>query len=148
MEICFLISFFRDMADIHCEGSECVAQDRQGCAYGICCYNYCQSPYCSSHAWKLHYFELRHCPLTCNFISIFFIVYAYYVWLFLTGDVIVQNGATSMVGQCVIQLAKSRGIHNINIIRDRWGAHLKVFLCMFWELLNIFYTMAYLFFIF
>ena len=30
-----------------------------------------------------------------------------------------QNGATSMVGQCVIQLAKSRGIHSINIIRDR-----------------------------
>lgn len=39
--------------------------------------------------------------------------------MFLTGDAIVQNGATSMVGQCVIQLAKSRGIHNINIIRDR-----------------------------
>ncbi|CAJ2660774.1 unnamed protein product [Trifolium pratense] len=37
------------------------------------------------------------------------------------GDAIVQNGATSMVGQCVIQLAKSRGIHNINIIRDRPG---------------------------
>jgi len=36
-----------------------------------------------------------------------------------TGDAIVQNGATSMVGQCVIQLAKSRGIHSINIIRDR-----------------------------
>lgn len=30
-----------------------------------------------------------------------------------------QNGATSMVGQCVIQLAKLRGIHTINIIRDR-----------------------------
>ncbi|CAK8536179.1 unnamed protein product [Lathyrus sativus] len=38
-----------------------------------------------------------------------------------TGDAIVQNGATSMVGQCVIQLAKSRGIHSINIIRDRPG---------------------------
>lgn len=38
-----------------------------------------------------------------------------------SGDAIVQNGATSMVGQCVIQLAKSRGIHNINIIRDRPG---------------------------
>ncbi|KAG4945307.1 hypothetical protein JHK87_041314 [Glycine soja] len=36
-----------------------------------------------------------------------------------SGDAIVQNGATSMVGQCVIQIAKSRGIPNINIIRDR-----------------------------
>ncbi|CAL0332265.1 unnamed protein product [Lupinus luteus] len=35
-----------------------------------------------------------------------------------SGDTIVQNGATSMVGQCVIQIAKSRGIRNINIIRD------------------------------
>ncbi|XP_076915547.1 enoyl-[acyl-carrier-protein] reductase, mitochondrial-like [Bidens hawaiensis] len=39
-----------------------------------------------------------------------------------SGDVIVQNGATSMVGQCVIQLAKLRGIHTINIIRDRSGS--------------------------
>ncbi|KAK9055412.1 hypothetical protein SSX86_026495 [Deinandra increscens subsp. villosa] len=39
-----------------------------------------------------------------------------------TGDAIVQNGATSMVGQCVIQLAKLRGIHTINIIRDRSGS--------------------------
>ncbi|XP_020224408.1 enoyl-[acyl-carrier-protein] reductase, mitochondrial isoform X3 [Cajanus cajan] len=38
-----------------------------------------------------------------------------------SGDAIVQNGATSMVGQCVIQLAKSRGIHSVNIIRDRPG---------------------------
>ncbi|KVI12014.1 Alcohol dehydrogenase, C-terminal [Cynara cardunculus var. scolymus] len=38
------------------------------------------------------------------------------------GDAIVQNGATSMVGQCVIQLAKIRGIHTINIIRDRTGS--------------------------
>ncbi|MBA0794807.1 hypothetical protein Gohar_019099 [Gossypium harknessii] len=35
------------------------------------------------------------------------------------GDSIVQNGATSIVGQCVIQLARYRGIHSINIIRDR-----------------------------
>ncbi|KAK6645873.1 hypothetical protein PHAVU_L001386 [Phaseolus vulgaris] len=40
-----------------------------------------------------------------------------------SGDAIVQNGATSMVGQCVIQLAKSRGIHSINIIRDRPGVN-------------------------
>ncbi|MED6182542.1 hypothetical protein PIB30_029294 [Stylosanthes scabra] len=38
-----------------------------------------------------------------------------------SGDAIVQNGATSMVGQCVIQLAKSQGIRSINIIRDRAG---------------------------
>jgi NADPH:quinone reductase-like Zn-dependent oxidoreductase len=31
----------------------------------------------------------------------------------------VQNGATSIVGQCIIQLAQYRGIHSINIIRDR-----------------------------
>ncbi|MQL97390.1 hypothetical protein Taro_030083 [Colocasia esculenta] len=38
------------------------------------------------------------------------------------GDSIVQNGATSMVGQCVIQLAHLRGLHSINIIRDGTGA--------------------------
>jgi trans-2-enoyl-CoA reductase len=37
----------------------------------------------------------------------------------LSGDAIVQNGATSIVGQSVIQLAKVHGIHTINIIRDR-----------------------------
>ncbi|XP_071719828.1 enoyl-[acyl-carrier-protein] reductase, mitochondrial-like [Rutidosis leptorrhynchoides] len=41
-----------------------------------------------------------------------------------SGDAVVQNGATSMVGQCVIQLAKLRGIHTINIIRDRAGSDL------------------------
>lgn len=35
------------------------------------------------------------------------------------GDCIVQNGATSHVGKLIIQLAKSRGIHTVNIIRDR-----------------------------
>ncbi|XP_021278044.1 enoyl-[acyl-carrier-protein] reductase, mitochondrial [Herrania umbratica] len=39
-----------------------------------------------------------------------------------SGDSIVQNGATSIVGQCVIQLARFRGIHSINIIRDRAGS--------------------------
>ncbi|KAM0844056.1 hypothetical protein ACQ4PT_057302 [Festuca glaucescens] len=38
------------------------------------------------------------------------------------GDAIVQNGATSIVGQCVIQLAKVKGIRTINIIRDRPGS--------------------------
>ncbi|CAI9105238.1 OLC1v1004121C2 [Oldenlandia corymbosa var. corymbosa] len=39
-----------------------------------------------------------------------------------SGDSIVQNGATSMVGRCIIQLARDRGIHTINIIRDRPGS--------------------------
>ncbi|XP_058080260.1 enoyl-[acyl-carrier-protein] reductase, mitochondrial [Magnolia sinica] len=38
------------------------------------------------------------------------------------GDAIVQNGATSIVGQCIIQLARIRGIRSINIIRDRVGS--------------------------
>lgn len=38
------------------------------------------------------------------------------------GDAVVQNGATSIVGQCVIQLAQVRGIKTINIIRDRAGS--------------------------
>ncbi|KAL8095840.1 hypothetical protein AgCh_036996 [Apium graveolens] len=38
------------------------------------------------------------------------------------GDAIVQNGATSIVGQCIIQLARLRGIRSINIIRDRPGS--------------------------
>ncbi len=36
------------------------------------------------------------------------------------GDVIIQNGANSMVGQSVIQLAKERGIITINVIRQRF----------------------------
>ncbi|XP_042510131.1 enoyl-[acyl-carrier-protein] reductase, mitochondrial isoform X2 [Macadamia integrifolia] len=39
-----------------------------------------------------------------------------------SGDAIVQNGATSIVGQCIIQLARIQGIHSINIIRDRVGS--------------------------
>jgi len=35
------------------------------------------------------------------------------------GDVVVQNGATSAVGQHVIQLAKAKGWRTVNIIRDR-----------------------------
>ncbi|XP_078430130.1 polyketide synthase, enoylreductase family protein [Wolffia australiana] len=38
------------------------------------------------------------------------------------GDVIVQNGATSIVGQCIIQLANLNKIRSINIIRDRVGS--------------------------
>ncbi|KDP44144.1 hypothetical protein JCGZ_05611 [Jatropha curcas] len=39
-----------------------------------------------------------------------------------SGDSVVQNGATSIVGQCVIQIAKFRGIRSINILRDRPGS--------------------------
>jgi len=35
------------------------------------------------------------------------------------GDVVIQNGANSMVGFCVAQLAKLRGVRTINIIRER-----------------------------
>ncbi|XVF05620.1 hypothetical protein REPUB_Repub05bG0188400 [Reevesia pubescens] len=38
------------------------------------------------------------------------------------GDSIVQNGATSIVGECVIQLARVRGVRSTNIIRDRAGS--------------------------
>uniref|UniRef100_A0A7C8YHS5 Enoyl-[acyl-carrier-protein] reductase, mitochondrial n=1 Tax=Opuntia streptacantha TaxID=393608 RepID=A0A7C8YHS5_OPUST len=39
-----------------------------------------------------------------------------------SGDAVVQNGATSIVGQCVLQLARHQGVGSINIIRDRAGA--------------------------
>ncbi|KAK9123774.1 hypothetical protein Sjap_013376 [Stephania japonica] len=39
-----------------------------------------------------------------------------------SGDAVVQNGATSIVGQCIIQLAQIRGLRSINIIRDRTDA--------------------------
>lgn len=35
------------------------------------------------------------------------------------GDVVIQNGANSAVGLCVVQLARARGLKSINIIRDR-----------------------------
>jgi trans-2-enoyl-CoA reductase len=35
------------------------------------------------------------------------------------GDVVVQNGANSMVGQSVIQLCKLKGVKTINLIRNR-----------------------------
>jgi len=46
------------------------------------------------------------------------------------GDVIIQNGANSAVGQFVIQLAKLKGIKTVNVIRnsanyDDISAHLK-----------------------
>lgn len=42
------------------------------------------------------------------------------------GDVIIQNGANSMVGLLVIQLAKMRGIQTINLIRQRPNYELTV----------------------
>lgn len=35
------------------------------------------------------------------------------------GDTIIQNGANSMVGQSVIQIARARGIRTINVVRER-----------------------------
>eukprot|EP00892_Ulva_mutabilis_P008670 jgi/Ulvmu1/6175/UM028_0031.1 len=35
------------------------------------------------------------------------------------GDVVVQNGANSSVGQLVIQIARQRGIRTVNVVRDR-----------------------------
>ena len=42
------------------------------------------------------------------------------------GDVIIQNGANSMVGLLVIQLAKMRGIQTINLIRQKQNHELTV----------------------
>lgn len=39
--------------------------------------------------------------------------------LSLLGDVVIQNGATSGVGQAVIQLAKAWNLKTINVIRSR-----------------------------
>lgn len=46
------------------------------------------------------------------------------------GDVVVQNGANSAVGQLVIQLAEAKGIHTVNVVRpradfDKVEAHLQ-----------------------
>lgn len=35
------------------------------------------------------------------------------------GDVIMQNGANSMVGQAVIQMAREMGVKTINIVREQ-----------------------------
>lgn len=43
------------------------------------------------------------------------------------GDVIIQNGANSMVGLAVVQMARERGIKTINIIRrDRFSACMRM----------------------
>jgi hypothetical protein len=35
------------------------------------------------------------------------------------GDVVIQNGANSAVGQCVIQMCRAEGIQSVNIVRNR-----------------------------
>lgn len=35
------------------------------------------------------------------------------------GDVVIQNGANSAVGQCVIQMCQAEGIQSVNIVRNR-----------------------------
>lgn len=42
------------------------------------------------------------------------------------GDTVVQNGATSAVGQAVIQLCREMGVRTVNIVRDRPGALAEV----------------------
>jgi trans-2-enoyl-CoA reductase len=37
-----------------------------------------------------------------------------------SGDIILQNGANSGVGQAVIQLAANWGIASLNVVRDRY----------------------------
>lgn len=42
------------------------------------------------------------------------------------GDWIIQNAGNSAVSQCVIQLARERGLRTLNVVRDeRWEAPLK-----------------------
>ncbi|KAK1123355.1 enoyl-[acyl-carrier-protein] reductase, mitochondrial isoform X1 [Acipenser oxyrinchus oxyrinchus] len=48
-------------------------------------------------------------------------------------DCVIQNAANSGVGQAVIQIAATRGIHTINIVRDRC-----VSLCLSQQLLKMF----------
>jgi trans-2-enoyl-CoA reductase len=35
------------------------------------------------------------------------------------GDVIIQNGANSAVGQAAIQIAREMGVKTLNVVRDR-----------------------------
>ncbi|MEO0796175.1 MAG: 2-enoyl thioester reductase domain-containing protein [Verrucomicrobiota bacterium] len=44
-----------------------------------------------------------------------------------SGDWLIQNAANSAVGQCVISLARERGVRTINLVRDvtKWSDRLK-----------------------
>lgn len=35
------------------------------------------------------------------------------------GDVVIQNGANSAVGQAVMQIAKTMNVKTVNVVRDR-----------------------------
>ena len=35
------------------------------------------------------------------------------------GDVVIQNGANSAVGQAVMQIAKTMNVRTVNVVRDR-----------------------------
>jgi NADPH:quinone reductase-like Zn-dependent oxidoreductase len=56
------------------------------------------------------------------------------------GDIIVQNGANSAVGQVVIQLAKDMGVRTINLIRDRVCVCTCVFVCVFIMIIPSFFA--------
>lgn len=44
-----------------------------------------------------------------------------------SGDWLIQNGANSMVGLAVIQIAREMGIKTLNVVRsDRYGGSLSV----------------------
>lgn len=110
---------FRRMADIRCQRSKCMAQNWEKYTYGVCCVHCCKSFDCPEDAWRL-----CGCKIRCS-ISIWLMFSNSFSCISLimkirTGDAIVQNGATSIVGQCLIQLARDRGIRSINIIRDRY----------------------------
>ncbi|KAK2558210.1 Enoyl-[acyl-carrier-protein] reductase [Acropora cervicornis] len=42
------------------------------------------------------------------------------------GDTVIQNGSNSGVGQAVIQMAATRGVNTVNIVRDSLGANYVV----------------------
>jgi hypothetical protein len=116
-----------------------VAQGLQRCAHGIRRHRHCQSPHCTQDAPGLcktrswYSFVLSPTIATSLPVGSFFgschIICTpppppppHHIdaqQSLLSGDTLVQNGATSIVGQCVVQLAKVQGIHTINIIRDR-----------------------------
>jgi hypothetical protein len=51
----------------------------------------------------------------------------------ISGASVVQNGATSMVGQCVIQLAHLNDLQTINLIRDRYVGLFVCFKLVEWS---------------